>query len=377
MKLLFLIHSLASGGAERVTANLANYWARNGHDITIVTIESAGLDHYMLEPAIRRIPLGLAEDSANGVAAITNNLQRVRSVRRTLKQVKPDIAIGMMTQANVLLSIASAGMRLGTIGSERTHPPQMPLGNMWTALRRYCYGRLDAVVALASESKKWLTDNTSARNITVIANPVPWPFPRQEPQLPVWTGAATGRRLLLAVGRLSEEKGFNSLIDCFAELTRSHPAWDLVILGEGRQRAELEALIHSHGLVNRVSLPGNAGNVGDWYTAADLYVVTSRFEGFPNTLVEAMSHGLAAVSFDCDTGPRDIIRNEVDGLLVKPQDNTAMTQALHRLMQDDSSRSHLAKRAVEARERFSADVTVAKWECLFEQVQKRRDDVAK
>jgi len=369
MKLLFLIHSLASGGAERVTANLANHWARGGHDVTIVTIEHAALDHYTLAPSVRRVALGLAGNSAGSVAALGGNLNRVRAVRRVLRLERPDVAIAMMTQANVLLAIASQGLGLHTIGSERSHPAQMPVGRMWNVLRRFWYGRLDAMVALAGETRDWLARPTSARNITVIANPVPWPFPRQEPVLPVRDDDTTGRRLLLAVGRLSEEKGFRTLIKCFAALARVHPEWDLAILGKGDQRPELEAMVDEHGLGERVLLPGVAGNVGDWYVAADLFVMSSRFEGFPNTLAEAMSHGLPAVSFDCDTGPRDIIRHEVDGLLVEPENAAAMERALDRLMKDETLRGRFAERAAEARERFSPDTTIAKWERLFEQVQ--------
>lgn len=369
MKLLFLIHSLASGGAERVTANLANHWARAGHEVVIVTIERADLDHYTLEPAVRRMALGLAGDSAGSLAALAGNLQRVRAVRQVLKLERPDVAIAMMTQANVMLAIASLRLGLRTIGSERTHPAQMPVGRMWNALRRFWYGRLGAMVALAGETRDWLALHTSARNIAVIANPVPWPFPRQEPLLPVWSGRCAGRRLLLAVGRLSDEKGFRTLIQCFARLARRHPEWDLVILGKGAQRSELEALVQAQGLGERVFLPGVAGNVGDWYTAADLFVMSSRFEGFPNTLAEAMSHGLPAVSFDCDTGPRDIIRHEIDGLLVVPENAAAMEEALGRMMKDDVLRARFAGRAAEARERFSPETTIAKWERLFEQVQ--------
>jgi glycosyltransferase involved in cell wall biosynthesis len=370
MKLLFLIHSLASGGAERVTASLANHWAGAGYDVTIVTIEGAGLDHYTLAPSVRRVALGLASNSPGSLAALNGNLKRVRAVRRVLRQEKPDVAIAMMTQANIVLAIASRGLGVRTIGSERTHPAQMPVGRIWNALRRFWYGRLDAMVALAGETRDWLFRHTSARNIAVIANPVPWPFPRQEPLLPVWGGGATGRRLLLAVGRLSEEKGFRTLIACFAALAHVHPAWDLVILGKGAQRTELEAMIRMHGLDARVQLPGVAGNVGDWYAAADLFVMASRFEGFPNTLAEAMSHGIPAVSFDCDTGPRDIIRHGVDGLLVAPEDAASMEQALDRLMKDDKLRAQFAGRASEARERFSPNTAIAKWERLFEQVQR-------
>jgi glycosyltransferase involved in cell wall biosynthesis len=109
--------------------------------------------------------------------------------------------------------------------------------------------------------------------------------------------------------------------------------------------------------------------MGDWYGRADLYVMSSRFEGFPNTLAEAMAHGCAVVSFDCDTGPRDLIRQEQDGLLVTPAgDVAALTQALDRLMGDDSERQRIAAHAVEVRERYSMGKILSLWDSLFDSV---------
>jgi len=111
-----------------------------------------------------------------------------------------------------------------------------------------------------------------------------------------------------------------------------------VILGEEQARNTLERQIQNAGLANHVSLPGRAGNVGEWYAAADLYVMTSRFEGFPNTMAEAMAPGMPDVSFDCDTGPRDIIRHETYGLLVPSGDTVALENELRRLMSDSALR---------------------------------------
>ena len=110
------------------------------------------------------------------------------------------------------------------------------------------------------------------------------------------------------------------------------------------------------------------GNIGEWYERADLFVMSSRFEGFGNTLAEALAHGVAAVSFDCDTGPRDIIRHEVDGLLVPPGDTVALTAALDKLMCDPALRQQFAKRAVEARARFSMERVAGMWEALFDEI---------
>jgi glycosyltransferase involved in cell wall biosynthesis len=180
----------------------------------------------------------------------------------------------------------------------------------------------------------------------------------------------SGRHLLLAVGRLEAQKGFDWLEDAFINLAKRYPDWDLVILGDGPQHATLQDQARAAGLEKRIFLPGRGGNVGEWYERADLYVTSSRFEGFPNTLAEAMAYGLPAVSFDCDTGPRDIIRHEVDGLLVPPGDVAALTAALDQLMGDADLRQRFAERAVEARDRFSMERIAGMWEELFEEIHK-------
>jgi glycosyltransferase involved in cell wall biosynthesis len=170
---------------------------------------------------------------------------------------------------------------------------------------------------------------------------------------------------LLGVGRLTEQKGFDLLISTFARLAARHPDWDLIILGEGPSRPQLEDLVRSHNLSERIFLPGQAGNIAEWYRAAEIYAMSSRFEGFPNTLAEALAHGLPAVSFDCDTGPRDIIRHQVDGLLVPAGDEDALAAALSRLMNNAALRQQFAMRAVEARERFSMERIAGMWEEVF------------
>lgn len=239
----------------------------------------------------------------------------------------------MGSTVNVLLAIATRGMRsLVCIGSERIHPPQMPLGLAWEVLRRYFYGSLDAVVALTAESAAWLKAYTRVKRVPLIPNAVPWPLPLQEPTLSVDKYVSDHRRLLLSVSRLDRQKGFDLLIQAFSNLASKHPNWGLVILSEGPLRGQLEYHVQEFGLGGRVLLPGLAGNIGGWYRRADLYVLSSRFEGFPNTLVEAMAYGVPVVSFDCDTGPRNIIRHEVDGLFVPPADVKGLVAALDMLM---------------------------------------------
>jgi glycosyltransferase involved in cell wall biosynthesis len=242
------------------------------------------------------------------------------------------------------------------------------LGFFWETLRKHTYGLLNAVIALASEGETWIKSNTNAQRVSVIPNAVTWPLSGQEPRISPSALCQFKKKLLLAVGRLEAQKGFDWLIEAFANLADEHPDWDLVILGEGSLRPMLEETVRMSDLEHRIFLPGRAGNMAEWYESADLYVMSSRFEGFPNTLIEAMAHGLAAVSFDCDTGPRDIIRHELDGLLVSKGDVTELTAALDRLMRDTLTRQRFAERAVEVRERFSMEKVAGMWVKLFEEI---------
>lgn len=369
-RVLIFIHSMSGGGAERVAASLANHWAEKGLEITLVTLTDRNLDFYVLHPMVKRITLNLVGSSAGVLGGLWHNLRRIVALRRVLRRKQPDIAVGIMTTANVLLAWASLGLGIRTVGSEHVHPPKFPLSVLWEALRRRSYGLLYAVTALTSESACWLRSHTNARQVTVIPNAALWPLPALEPKVSPESVCPPARKILLAVGRFEIQKGFDLLVDMFAGLMQRHPAWDLVILGEGSMRATIERQVYRAGLEKRIFLPGRVGNLGEWYKRADLYVMSSRFEGFGNTLAEALSHGLPAVSFDCDTGPRDILRHEVDGLLVAPGDVLSLSAAVDQLMGDDDMRKRFAERAVEARERFSVERVTDMWEKLFAKIMK-------
>jgi glycosyltransferase involved in cell wall biosynthesis len=194
--------------------------------------------------------------------------------------------------------------------------------------------------------------------VAVIPNPVVLPISGSGPDLDP-ARIVRNRRFALAVGRLVEQKGFRRLIGAFAKVAAAAPDWDLVILGGGPERAALEAHLLQLGLLERVHLPGRVGNVGRWYASAGMYVLSSYYEGFPNALLEAMAYGVPSISIDCPTGPADIIRHGVDGLLVNDMDGLA--DGMGRLMRDERERAEMSSRAREVADRFSLDRVGALW----------------
>jgi glycosyltransferase involved in cell wall biosynthesis len=368
MRVLFYIQSLVTGGAQRVVATLSNYWVQQGWDVTIVTLTNQGSDFFRLEPRVRRVSLGVDEGGDGILPRIAANYRRIRRLRRVLRAERPQVAVAMMDTANIILALA--GMRMDQIvlvGSERTHPPFSEIPSHWHVIRNVGYRYLHAVVAQTRTSAAWLKTSTQARDVRVIPNPIELPLDRHPP-IVVADRVGETDRILLAAGRLVPEKNFATLIGAFSKTASDVSDWKLIILGDGPERRALTEQIVSANLTKRVLLVGEVGNIGDWYAAADLYALSSSFEGFPNTLLEALSYGLPAISFDCDSGPRDLIRNGVDGLLVPVGDVEAFASSLRRLMLDDRLRCEFSARAIEARARFSVPTVAAEWESLFQEL---------
>jgi glycosyltransferase involved in cell wall biosynthesis len=364
MKLVFYTHALTTGGVERVAATLASYWAELGWQITIITDQPTSEDFYPLPHSVRRLVLTDNQPSRNQLEGLIRNIGRVRALRKQLKTEAPDVAIAMMPGQNCILALARLGLPLLAVGSEHVHPPFAGLSSTWKLIRKVCYRFLDAVTALTEPSRELILQNTRAARVSVIPNPVTIPMDSGEPRLDP-EQLSSSSHLVLAAGRLSSEKGFDLLIQAFVQIKSQFPDWNLVILGDGNQRNELEQQIRRSGSSERILLPGTAGNIGAWYQAADLFVLSSHFEGFGNTLMEALAHGTPAVSTDCEAGPRYIIRHEQDGVLIPVNDAEALAAALARLMADDSLRGEFASRASECADRFSTARVAALWEALF------------
>ncbi|MGE0315484.1 MAG: glycosyltransferase family 4 protein [Lautropia sp.] len=362
-RLAILIHSLSAGGAERVAVHLANGFAARRWQVALLTLEPAAGDFYAVDARVDRIGLDVAGPAGGLVGALAGNARRLRAIRRALARGRYDAVLALTAEVSVLAILATRGLGLRVVVSERIHPPALRLGRAWHRLRRLVYPHADQVVVQTEDTRRWIERHTPGARARVIPNPVVLPLPGAEPRLPPAQLLGPDRRLLLAVGRLSPQKGFDLLIPAFSRIAADHPAWTLVILGEGAERTALEALVAAHGQQARVLLPGHAGNLEDWYRRASLFVLSSRFEGFPNALVEAMAHGCPAVAFDCPTGPRDLVRDGVDGVLVTATDSAdALSGALARAMGDDALRARLSSRATEVAARFDPDTILEHWE---------------
>lgn len=355
---------MEGGGAERVAALLCNRWAALGYEVTLVpTFSGRGTCLYPLDRQVRLVFL------ADRVGIIRKTplsmLRRLWAMRQLVREVRADTVLSFLPHVNVATLFATRGLGVPVVVSERTYPPALALGLVWRWLRRITYPWASRVVMQTTDGNEWLAREIPRAQGVVIPNPCVFPLPASEPRMLPSSLIPLNRLLLLAVARLDEEKQFDMLIDAFSALAPRFPEWDLAILGEGVERAALEARISATVLMGRVHLPGRVGNVGEWYDRADLYVMSSRFEGFPNTLLEALAYGVPAVSLDCTTGPSEMIQDGVNGYLVKPEAGAeGLAARLGQLMADPARRALFSIRALEVRDRFPADKIGLKWDCI-------------
>ena len=366
MRCTLIIHSLNSGGAERVISNMANYWAAKGWKINLLTFDdNSKKTFYDLDPKISHIPLGIAGYSPNPIMGIWNNLTRIQSLRTVIIKSKPNVVISFMNQTNEIVLLATRWLNVPVVVSERNDPASQTTGKIWEQLRQWTYPLADRIVVQTKRAGDYFSSKLQKR-ICVIPNPVLLPPDEQE----ISDKLSSGKRSLIAMGRLVPQKGFDMLLEAMAKLKDRYPEWTLTILGEGELRSQLESLRNELGLGDRVHLLGRVKNPHVFLKQADIFIMSSRFEGFPNALCEAMACGLPVISTDCPNGPREIIRDGVDGILVPNEDVSALAVAMERLMCEEKERKRLAERAKEVTERFGLEKVMLIWESLITDVIK-------
>jgi glycosyltransferase involved in cell wall biosynthesis len=354
MRIALVISALGAGGAERVIITLANHWATRGWAVTLVTFEPPGTTpYYALDPRVTLRQLDLVA-STQPLRAIWQSLRRIFVLRRALRALAPDVVVSFLAKINITTVLATRGLDLGLVVSERNNPERQAVSPIWRWLRHRLYGVADRLVTPSQGVLAALPAAVRAHG-RVIPNPVDLPPPAARHE---------DCRTLVAVGRLENQKGFDLLLPAFARIAGDHPDWRLVIWGEGTLRARLEAQRDGLGLADRVQLPGLTERPGQWVEDAALFVLSSRFESFGNVVTEAMAAGLPVLVTDCPWGPGEIVQHDVDGWLVPPEDVAALAQGLDRLMADGQLRARLAAAAQRNVRRFGRQSVMAMWDDL-------------
>jgi glycosyltransferase involved in cell wall biosynthesis len=347
-------------------STMANYWITKDWQITLLTfVDSSKSPFYDLDKRICYIPLAIAKNSSNPIIAIWNNCQRIKILRTAIINSKPDAIISFLDITNVTTLLATKWLKIPTIVSERNDPNSFPIISIWKKLRQWTYPFADAVVVQTQRALKYFSPQLQSQ-IYIVPNPVLLPSKNDN-----LAKKLLNKPSLIAMGRLEKQKGFDILLQAFTKIKDYYPEWTLTILGEGTLREELENLREKLGLSDRVYFPGRVNNPTQFLKQANIFVMSSRFEGFPNALCEAMACGLPVISTDCPSGPREIIRDGVDGILIPNEDVTALAAAMERLMGHEEERKYLASYALEITNRFSLEKVMNNWEEILQKVTKK------
>ena len=364
-KVVLYIDSLKTGGAERVTLLLARWFAEEGWQVTVLTRKGESCDFYPVPAGVVRAVEQKDQFWLRNVSLLHFPLRLLR-LRAWLRRHQPDLVLGMTTLPAIKLLLAVRGMACPCIVSERNFPPLKRPGLPWRLLRRLTYPWAQLHLVQTEATGRWLVKHLNACPQLCLANPVAWPLPRfaPDPDPAAWLasrGVCSNHPVLLAVGTKAHQKGFDRLVTMFGLLMQRYPTLHLVILGIDEvlchgvdQQFMLRQLLPQAS--RRLHFPGRVGNVQDWYERAELFLLPSRYEGFPNVLLEAMASGCCCVSSDCPQGPSELIRDGSNGRLL-PNDANPETwaEAVSMLLADPDQRQRLADQARAVRQRFSEE----------------------
>jgi glycosyltransferase involved in cell wall biosynthesis len=353
MRLALVQAGLGAGGTERVVSLLAADRCRRGDEVHLFAfVREEEKSYFALHPNVTVHKLVEDEASRLSKFGFVRSLRRVFILRAEFKNLQPTLVVSFLTKINILCLLAAKNLGIRVIISERNNQNAQKKHFAWRLVSGVILRWADRLVMQTDAILTTLPD-TLRRKAFVIGNPCQATDGHKN------QGTETFR--LVAVGRLVEQKGFDTLIKAFAKIATEFPAWTLTIFGEGPDRGLLQSQIDALDLRDRVKLDGITERPGEWARDASLFVLTSRYEGFPNVLIEAMAAGRPVVATDCDFGPSEIIESGVSGLLVPVDDVAELASAMACLMRDNALRQKMGRLARETSARFSMQEIAEKW----------------
>lgn len=319
MKIMFYINSIRYGGAERVISNLATVLSERENECIVVT-SFQDENEYLLGDKVRRISLFKEKLRCS---FLKRNLMLINSLRNCLKEETPDILISFMAEPNFRAIIASLGLKNKTLISIR-NDPNKEYPNVYTRIfSKVLFCVSDGIVFQTEESKKWFPKAIQKKS-KIILNQVD-----QDCFNIIYNGE---RRDIVTAGRLVPQKNHKMLINAFASISNQVKD-NLIIYGEGELRNELETLITNLHMEDRILLPGLISNVPDTIKSAKLFVLSSDYEGMPNSLMEAMALGLPCISTDCPCGgPRELFGEALSEQLVPVGKESELANAILKVL---------------------------------------------
>lgn len=336
MKVLFVTGTLTHGGAQRVISVVATQMASFGHDVSLIVFKRFPKE-YPVSKEVKVYSLAESEEEYERIPG----WKRVVMLRSIIKEIRPEVAVGFL-EGGYGMYLSSIGMTTKRIASARVNPKNILEETGLRALvNRIWFRRANLVVLQTNGQLNLLSGLCKRDKCTVIANPVSDSYL----QCPPHDYFRPVKRIIM-VGRLNEQKDYPMAFETMAMVKEHKPDIRLDIIGEGDERKELEALIKEKGLEDNVHLVGWSDSVMKEEENSDIFLMTSRYEGMPNALMEAMASGLVVVSTDCETGPSDLIDDGKNGFLVPVGDaKTAAERIIQISEMSPSSREMIGSAA--------------------------------
>lgn len=342
-----------TGGTERVGCMLANGLSDAGYEVILASISISDKSFFPLNENIKIVPLF---DSPGRVLYRTPNI--VYKIRKILKEEHIDTLIVIESMSILFTLPATLGLSVNHICWEHFNFNN-DLGKKGRRIARQLAARYcDSVVTLTEKDRDYWLDGTKHKS-QIIAIPNPCPFPIQD------YDQEKDSKTVLAVGRLTHIKGFDMLLEAWIQVTKAMPDWTLKIVGEGEERPSLTDIITKNQLDNSVDLVGNINDVSQYYKDAEIFCLSSRFEGFGLVLIEAMSFGLPIVSFDCEAGPAEVLEN-TGSILVPEKDINKLALSLIELMNNDKQRKIISLKNKEKAKIYQPEKVINQWVDLLE-----------
>ncbi len=352
--IVFLIDSLSVvGGTQRVSSTIANGLAQRGYSVTILT-QHGQTPVFSLHPNIELYALG-----EQPVTLRFGFRQAVSALRQWLKHRRPDALILVESKLATLACLASFGLKLRRVAWEHHHFHESLGQRSQTLARRVAaYACQDVVTLTELDAREWRARLPGARaRIIAIANPLSFTQPSEN-------AYNSGSRTVLAVGRLTAQKGFDLLLSAWTQVEPQFPDWFLHIVGHGENEQALKDQGAQLGL-KHWSLTGPSDRIQEKFSVAGIYALSSRHEGLPMVLMESQAYGVPAVAFNCPTGPADLL-GPGGGLLVAPGQVGAFADALRTLMSDPQARQRLSHEAFDNSARYERGRIFDQWQTLLE-----------
>ena len=347
------ISSLRKGGAERVIANLADYLCGRGYRVILVTTYKAEEEYAVSAKVYRVISEPETEELKRG--RIGNFITRFRKLRNIWKREKPDVILSFIGKNNIMAILTSGGLKIPVAVSVRGEPSEEYYSRGLRLMARYLFGSAAGVILQTKDSLSFFPGAVRKKAV-ILKNPINPLFFRKRYE-------GEREKTIVAIGRIDENKNHRMLIKAFARIADEFSDYHLIIYGEGEKRAELQELIKDLNLEDRISLPGSVDNVADAIYKTCVFVLPSKTEGMPNTLVEAMVLGLTVISTDCPCGgPAELIEHKINGLLTPVNDENKLTENLHFVLNNLQMANEMGRRASITGEIYHPDKVFSEWE---------------